>query len=293
MAVHVIGNTTEDQFFRVDSLPAPGETQLALRAFRDLGGKGANQAVAAVRVGANVDFYTALGSDSSGDWLNQTLTGEAFRALNVQKPVSESDQSFIFVDPAGENSIVSTNAAAGGLRIDDFKLNAAIGRQDHVLLQGNLAPAATRAVLDLASSKGAVTVLNASPVPAQAAELLRYTNVLIVNAGEACVLARISDSEVAAKRLSALGPADVLVTLGAGGAIWIRGNEARRFHARAVNAVDTTGAGDVFCGVFVGLVDRGKPFAQAIEVAMQAAGLATTRLGTYSSIPQFEEGRPC
>jgi len=285
MALHVVGNICVDDTFYVERLPRPGETVNAVATARGVGGKGANQAVAASRAGAEVVFRAALGDDADAMFLRAVLGAELpLDGLVVLD--TPTDRSTILVDRAGENVVVT--AAASATAFDPTGRLSWPGRGDHLLMQGNLRPDVTRACLERAKGDGATTILNPSPLgegPVPEAD------VIVVNAGEAETMAGCTDPAEAARRLSRGGTASVVVTLGAAGAICFdRGTtDVYRIVAPAVAAVDSSGAGDVFAGVLSGCLTRGMPLVVATTVGVRAASIAVTRRGTLAACPSRSE----
>ena len=288
--VVVIGNCTIDIAFHVPRFPRPGETVLAGGSARDLGGKGANQAVAAARSGAPVAFCAAVGADENGDAMRARLVEEGVGTDHLAIPPVPTDESIIYVTPEGENSIVSTHAAAASMDLALARpaLEAA-GAGDVLLMQGNLAHDVTRACLEEGRRRRAVTVLNPAPIQYGYEAIWPFVDCAIVNEVESEHLAGSSDPATAARCLAARGVRHVVVTLGARGALVAEGEAAREIAADPVEAVDTTGAGDVFCGVFAASLARGLAVASATRGAVRAATLSVTRHGTQRAFPSRSE----
>ncbi|MBS1165705.1 MAG: ribokinase [Proteobacteria bacterium] len=286
MALHVVGNVCVDDTFYVERLPRPGETVNAVATMRGVGGKGANQAVAAARTGADVVFRAALGADPDAVFVRAALADELplTGLVVLNKP---TDRSTILVDRAGENVIIT--AAASAMAFDPTELSSRPGRGDYLLMQGNLGADITKACLDKARDRGTVTILNPSPLGSTPA--LPEANVIIVNAIEAEALSGCTDPVEAARRLSRGGTASVVVTLGAGGALCLdRGaRDAEHIAAPVVTTVDTSGAGDVFAGVLSGCLARGLPLLAAVRIGVRAAAIAVTRRGTLAACPSRSE----
>lgn len=285
MALHVVGNVCVDETFYVERLPLPGETVNAAATMRGVGGKGANQAVATARTGAEVIFHAALGADPDAVFVRAALTSELpLNGLVVLD--TPTDRSTILVDKAGENVVVT--AAASATAFDPMAHFYRLGRGDYLLMQGNLRADVTRACLERATEKGAITILNPSPLGALPAP---QADVVIVNAIEAEALTGCLDPAEAARRLSRDGMASVVITLGAGGAMYLDRGAGHVDHAIApvVAAIDTSGAGDVFAGVLSGCLTRGLSLSIAVTIAVQAAAIAVTRRGTLAACPSRSE----
>ena len=288
--VVVVGNCTLDIAYHVPRFPRPGETVLAGGSARDLGGKGANQAVAAARSGAPVAFCAAVGADENGDAMRARLVEEGVGTDHLATPPVPTDESIIYVTPEGENSIVSTHAAAASMDMALARpaLEAA-GAGDVLLMQGNLAHDVTRACLEEGRRRRAVTVLNPAPIQYGYEAIWPFVDCAIVNEVESEHLGGSADPVTAARRLAERGVRHVVVTLGARGALVAEGKATREIATDPVEAVDTTGAGDVFCGVFAASLARGLAVAPAARGAVRAATLSVTRHGTQRAFPSRSE----
>lgn len=292
MTVHIFGNCTIDQFFTVDHFPVAGETLLATSRYTDLGGKGANQAVVVGRCGLQPVFIAPLGADRDGTEARARLTVERLDLTHLLTVGTPTDQSIIYVRPDGTNCIVSSHAAADALTPErcDAALSA-VAAGDLVLLQGNLMWETTRHCLATARARGATTVLNPAPIAFDYAELWALVDLAMVNEYEAKRLGWAESALEGGWNLSASGAGRVIVTLGARGAVLIEDALETAVPAPKVEAVDTAGAGDVFCGVVVGALAHGIALTRAIGMAVAAASLAVTRRGTQSSFPSPDELR--
>ncbi|MEI9412747.1 ribokinase [Mesorhizobium salmacidum] len=291
MQVHVVGNACVDTTFRLCRFPAPGETLNAIAYADGLGGKGANQAVAAARTGASVTLWTALGKDSAGAWIRSRLDRELpdIQANEFDLP---SDRSTIVIDAGGENFIVSGVACCEAFDpTSQTALAHRLAPGDILVMQGNLRGAATNACLRAARENGARTVLNASPIDAAALPDFGLAEVLVVNQNEATALSCRGDMAAAADSLAAKGAGTVVITLGAEGCLVVGSGQTGSFRLPAphVEVVDTSGAGDVFCGCLAGGLARKMSVRSALKLALAAAAIAVTRQGTLSSCPSASE----
>ncbi|TIS59307.1 PfkB family carbohydrate kinase [Mesorhizobium sp.] len=291
MHVHVVGNACVDTTFRLARFPAVGETLNATTYADGLGGKGANQAVAAARTGAAVTLWTALGKDAAGAWIRSRLDMELsdVQANEFDLP---SDRSTIVINAGGENFIVSGVACSDAFDpIAQTALARRIAPGDILVCQGNLRGAVTNACLRAARENGARTVLNASPIDAAALPDFGLAEVLVVNQSEAKALTGLDDMAAAAGALAVKGAATVVITLGAEGCLVLGPDRAGtlRLPAPHVEALDTSGAGDVFCGCLAGGLARGMPVTSALKLALAAAAMAVTRPGTLASCPSAPE----
>ncbi len=291
MRVHVVGNVCIDTTFRLDRLPEAGETRNAMSHADGLGGKGANQAVAASRTGVPVALWTAIGRDANGDWIRNALAGEidTVRLTVFDLP---TDRSTVAVDATGENIILSGVSCA--LAFDPLAqtdLADAIQPGDVFVMQGNLEDASTAACLSAARKRGLTTIFNASPLASGVQPVLDTVDFVIVNEGEAQAISGARPPEEAAARIRDLGAGGVVVTLGARGCLLLGSGNTEPVHIPApkVAVVDTSGAGDVLCGVFAGCLGRGLTPEGALRIAVAASALAVTRAGTLASCPTVDE----
>lgn len=289
MTIHVVGNVCVDTSFRLERLPQPGETLNAAAAGEGLGGKGANQAVAAARTGASVMLWAPVGKDAESDRV-ETLLAAEISNLRLTRLDLSCDRSVILLDRDGENVIVTAAACAevfDPLATTDLMATWRPG--DMLLMQGNLGSAVTAACLKAAREAGLSTVLNPSPLPAEPLDLAAVS-LLIVNRPEAEALTGEADAERAARQLRATGAENVIVTLGSAGA-FVRQASASglRIPAGDVEAVDASGAGDCFAGTLAGLLAQGASLPDAARLATRAAGVAVGRAGTLASFPSRAE----
>jgi ribokinase len=273
--VVVIGNAGLDLRLAVPRLPLPGETLIGAEASRALGGKGLNQAVVAARCGVPVRFCAPLGNDApQADEVERGLGVERFDQLLLPRLPYPTDFSLLMVLPGGENSIVSTSACSLAMTVAEAEPALRdLGAGDIVLLQGNLALDVTGALLAAARRAGATTVFNPAPFWPGAETLVAHCSLVIANRLEAKALG------------SSLDQAASIVTLGADGCLF----NGRTFAAEKVDAIDTTGCGDAFCGVVAASLARGLAIDQAISLAQKAAALTATRPGAFAALPSHEE----
>ena len=290
MRVHVVGNVCVDTTFRLERFPQPGETLNASEHADGLGGKGANQAVAAARTGADVRFRSAIGNDAAGAWIRQQLSRD-LDAAHLTTPPLPSDRSTIMVDARGENLIVTgADCAAAFDPLGDSGFVSSIERGDIMVMQGNLHPETTTACIRAARGAGAMTIFNPSPLAAGHAPDLSAVCLAVVNAGEATQLTGAGDAAAAARDLIRQGAGAAIVTLGAFGCL-VADGEGRidRIAAPEVAVVDTSGAGDVFCGCLAGCLASGIDLTAAARIAVHAAAISVGRAGTLGSCPDRRE----
>lgn len=288
--VVVVGSANVDTTVRVRRIPGPGETVLAHGVLRSGGGKGANQAVGAARAGgAATSFIGCLGDDSDGVLLRSLLENDGIRADLVRTSDQPTGIALISVDDHGENSIVVAAGANAVLTSLDEAQRARIGAAAVILAQLEVP---VSVVVDAARCRrtGALMVLNAAPSAPLPDELWTQVDVLVVNEHEAADLsgAQVEDVDGAVDVLLGRVPC-VVVTLGAAGAVLARRGAATvRVLAPVVRAVDTTAAGDTFCGVLAAALARGVDDVVAVRLASAAASLAVQQPGAQDSVPTWE-----
>lgn len=264
--IAVVGSANVDLVARARRLPRPGETVGGASLERGPGGKGANQAVAAVRLGARTSFIGRIGSD---DLVLRSLQGAGVDVSGSSRDDGESGLAVVIVDDAGENMIVVVAGANGRLLPEHIR----VGAVDAVLVQLEIPDAAVRAAAQQADERGAFLCLNAAPArPLGELE----PDLLVVNSHE---------HEIVGSR-----PGLVAVTLGAQGAVLLRdGLEIARAHAPRVEVVDTTGAGDAFCAALVVSLLEGRGHEGALRRACVAGALAVSRRGAQPAFPSAAE----
>lgn len=285
MAVTVLGSINVDLIQQVAHLPRPGETVAAGRTLRLPGGKGANQAVAAARMGAQVAMIGATGADEGGAWMRACLQDAEVDIAGIRILQGHgTGTAYIAVDQAGENQIIVAGGANLALAADDLPPMSGGGI---LLAQLEVPPATIAAAF---ADGGATTILNTAPALAEATDLFAAADILVLNQAELATylgVARIATARDALTARELLTRHDQLaiVTLGAGGAVAVWPDRA--FHAPAAQVVplDTVGAGDCFCGALAALLDEGLPVERALVLANAAAALSTQTRGAIPAMP--------
>lgn len=291
MRAIVIGNATLDITYEVEALPRSGETVLAHRSHMNLGGKGANQAVIMRRAGLAVRLLAAIGRDPEAAMIAGMLADEGLDPASLASVDSRSDQSIVTVAASGENTIVSTADAARA--ITPATAIAALAQAtpgDLLVMQGNLRFETTLAACREARTRELKIVVNPAPVTFSCQELWPLVDLAIVNAVEAAELGGAADPTEAARNIRSWGAIRVAVTLGAEGALLADGNGELRVAAPRVQAVDSTGAGDVFSAIAAAVVAAtGALDQRGIAAAVEAASISVTRRGALAGFPSRDE----
>jgi len=290
--ITVVGSLHMDLVVRTPRIPQPGETIIGGE-FRTVpGGKGANQAVAAARLGGRVSMVGRVGSDAFSQSLLDGLAADGVdHAFVTQDPEAATGVAFIVVDDAGENSIVVASGANMRLSPADVDAaEAAIAAADLLLLQLEVPLAAVAEAARVAHAHGATVILNPAPARPLPHELLSLVDVFVPNESETALLTHLSvgdraEIETAAMALCKLGVDTVVLTLGERGALLVEEGEKELVPAFEVTPVDTTAAGDAFVGGFAVALAEGRSLTDAVRWGNAAGALATTRLGAQPSLP--------
>lgn len=288
----VVGSTNTDMVIKADHLPAPGETVLGGNFFMAAGGKGANQAVAAQRLGGNVTFIAKTGNDIFGSQSVQLFKEEGiYTGLMVTDLVNPSGIALITIDKNAENCIVVASGANATLSPADLEnATGTISYASIVLLQLEIPVETVSFVADLAKSNGVTVMLNPAPACELPSSLLQKISIITPNEKEAEMLSgvtitNLASAKEAAEIIRAKGVETVIITLGAKGAFICTGEMNEVVSAPVVNAVDTTAAGDVFCGALAVALSENQSLRNATSFACHAAALSVTKLGAQASAP--------
>lgn len=292
MSVLVLGSVNRDLIVHAPRLPLPGETLRGQRFSSCIGGKGANQAVAAARLGAQVLLAARVGQQEHGAHLVQQLREAGVDTRFVAQPDDECPGVALIVVGAadGENQIVTVAGSNGALPLAQVEMLPLDGLR-WLVAQQELPLDSVGRAFERARAAGVKTLLNAAPFREQGAALLPLCDVLVVNQLEARALLpeTASEPEALAAALRARGPKAVLLSMGADGLLWLDADGLRRCPARRVKAVDTVGAGDTLVGALVTALAEGQDLAAALAFAQAAAALAVSRAGVQDAMPTRAE----
>lgn len=304
--VCVLGSLNMDLVVRCPHLPAAGETVLGSSYKTYPGGKGANQAVGAARMGSSVSMIGRVGDDTHGPRLRSVLEADGIDTVHLHStPDTASGLGMITVEDSGENTIVVASGANSRVTVEDVRAaRSLIEACDVLLMQLEIPMASNVEAAAIARGAGKAVVLNAAPARSLPQELLKSVDVLVVNRHEAAMLtgqdAHVEPGRIAL-RLPELGPSAALLTLGAQGSIITHKGRVRRVPTARVHAVDAVGAGDAYVAALavgwaaVHTAARARSpdeFRLAEEAALRASAagaLATTKPGAIPSLPKLEE----
>ncbi|OQY21970.1 MAG: ribokinase [Chloroflexi bacterium] len=290
--VTVVGSLNMDLVARAPRIPRPGETIIGGE-FRNVpGGKGANQAIAAARLGATVSMVGRVGRDTFAGPLLDNLDADGIdHTFVVQDPEAATGVALIVVDDGGENSIVVASGANMRLSPADVDgAEAAIAGADALLLQLEIPLETVIRAAKIARARAVKIILNPAPARSLPAELLSLVDVLIPNESETALLTGLpvgdqAEAKTAAAALQDSGVGTVILTLGERGAMLATEGKTELFPAFDVTPVDTTAAGDAFVGGFAVALAEGRTLSEAVRWGNGAGGLAATKLGAQPSLP--------
>jgi len=292
----VIGSCNTDMVVKSDRLPVPGETILGGAFMMNPGGKGANQAVAVARLGGNVTFVSKTGNDLFGKQSIEMYNEENINTDYIfSDPNLPSGVALIMVDTNGENCIVVASGANASLSIQDIeKARNVIESADILLMQLEIPMQTVEYAAKLANDKGIKVILNPAPAAFLSNELLKCLYAIIPNENEAEMLSgiKVSDwnsAKQAADIISSKGVDVVVITLGSKGAFIKEGDTYHEVLVEKIKAVDTTAAGDTFCGAICIGLSENLSIEQAVRMANKAAGITVTREGAQAAIPYRKE----
>lgn len=298
LRVVIVGSINVDYLTKVERHPGPGETVAGQETQTLPGGKGANQAVAAARLGADTALIGSVGHDANAAVAVAKLKEAGVDVSGLATAEVPTGTAFVTVDARGENTIVVVAGANACMDADAvLEHRDAIARADILVVQGEIPSSGTEAAVSLATGR---VVLNLAPVITLAPETVQAADPLVVNEHEAAlVLHQLkptlqipTDHTELAAALAAAGPRSVVLTRGSLGALYTDGNSVRAVSAPKVEAVDTTGAGDAFVGALSAGLAQGATLGEAVGLASRVGAYSVQRPGTQLSYPTAADMLP-
>ena len=290
--VVVFGSLNMDLVLNVPVLPEPGATVMGERLLMFPGGKGANQAVAVGRLGADVAMVGRVGNDAFADRLITELKNAGVHADGVVKDTQQpTGSALIMIDAKGRNYIAVAPGANNTVGEEELgRLEAVLERGSVLLLQMEIPASPVREAMRMARERGARVLFNAAPPSSVSPELLRDLDILVMNKNEAGAVLGIpvvsaGTARRAALRARQLGAQSIIVTMGADGAVLCTDDGVIDINTYQVHSVDGTGAGDAFMGALGAALSRGKDLTTATKLASAAGAAATLKQGAQSSLP--------
>lgn len=291
----VIGSSNTDLITKVIKFPESGETIEGVSFLQAMGGKGANQAMAAHRLGGDVNFITCLGNDSNGQTTLKYYSQEELNVAHSQMADdTPSGTAMILVDQKGENMIV-INPGANNMLSSEFieKEKEIFDEIDIVLIQMEIPYTTIKTICKIAHKKKKRVILNAAPARPLDSHIIKMVDILVVNETEAETIAekKIASigQEAIVDALLTLGAKTVILTLGEKGCYLKNEQLKLSIPAFKVNVKDTTGAGDTFCGALAVGLAKGESWVNVLEFATAASAMCVTRMGAQPSIPKENE----
>lgn len=283
----VIGSSNTDMTIKAARIPLPGETILGGDFKMGPGGKGANQAVAAARLGGDVTFVCKVGRDLFGENAVRGYQKEGIDTSHILYSEKPSGVALIMVDDSGENVISVAPGANGQITVEDIRgIRQVISDSDFLILQLEIPVDAVVEAAKIAHDAGVYVILNPAPTAKLPEEIYGYISLITPNQTEAALMTGIdSDLKASMTKLSKMGVQNIIMTLGSkGSAIW-DGSDYEIVPAQKVSAVDATAAGDTFCGALCVALSEGLDKKQAAEFATKASALTVQKIGAQESIP--------
>ena len=283
----VIGSSNTDMTIRAARLPAPGETILGGEFKMGRGGKGANQAVAAKRLGGNVTFVCKVGNDVFGNESVQAYAAEGMDISRILRSEKPSGTALIMVDDSGENCISVAPGANGDISVEDIRSIADLIRSaSYLILQLEIPVAAVVEAAHIAHEAGVCVILNPAPATKLPESIFADIDILTPNQTETAILTGISDDpDKAVARLAELGVGRIVMTRGSKGSAVYENGKCTLVDACKVNAIDATAAGDTFCGALCVGLSEGLDLVEAARFATRASALTVQKMGAQESIP--------
>lgn len=291
----VIGSSNTDMTIKSDNLPLPGQTILGGRFVMGPGGKGANQAVAAKRLGGNVEFICKVGHDIFGKNAADGYKKEGIDISHILYSTEPSGVALILVDKTGENVISVAPGANGDLSVEDIESIANVIKEaDYLILQLEIPTDAVIRAAKIAHEAGVYVILNPAPACKLPNELFQYISLITPNQTETELMTGVKLINeqafiTAVENFNRMGVKDVIITLGSKGSLVCYDGKNEFVPAIKVDAVDATAAGDTFCGAVCVALSQGKNLKEAAVFATKAASLTVQKMGAQDSIPSITD----
>ena len=291
----VIGSSNTDMTIKSDNLPLPGQTILGGRFIMGPGGKGANQAVAAKRLGGNVEFICKIGHDIFGKNAADGYKKEGIDISHILYSTEPSGVALILVDKTGENVISVAPGANGDLSVEDIESIANVIKEaDYLILQLEIPTDAVIRAAKIAHEAGVYVILNPAPACKLPNELFQYISLITPNQTETELMTGVKlineqSFITAVENFNRMGVKDVIITLGSKGSLVCYDGKNEFVPAIKVDAVDATAAGDTFCGAVCVALSQGKNLKEAAVFATKAASLTVQKMGAQDSIPSITD----
>lgn len=291
----VIGSSNTDMTIKSNNLPLPGQTILGGRFVMGPGGKGANQAVAAKRLGGNVEFICKVGHDIFGKNAADGYKKEGIDISHILYSTEPSGVALILVDKTGENVISVAPGANGDLSVEDIESIANVIKEaDYLILQLEIPTDAVIRAAKIAHEAGVYVILNPAPACKLPNELFQYISLITPNQTETELMTGVKlineqSFITAVENFNRMGVKDVIITLGSKGSLVCYDGKNEFVPAIKVDAVDATAAGDTFCGAVCVALSQGKNLKEAAVFATKAASLTVQKMGAQDSIPSITD----
>ena len=286
----VVGSIAIDNTIFTKQLPQAGTTTIADSFFQNIGGKGANQACAAMFLGSDVTFIGAIGKDNNGEMVKSFLTKQG---LDARLKVSEKPTGVAFImleELTAENRILIIQGANDDITIEDIKNNELLFKKDDILLTQFEAPVKTvEYLVKYAKERGMKVIVNPAPIKAVSDEIYQYIDILVPNEHELEALSGTKEVVKGANVLLQKGVKNVIVTLGEKGSMLINKNETYLVEPHKVNAVDTTAAGDSYLGALVNKLSSDVDIKEAMKFASLCSSITVTKKGAIIALPHLED----
>lgn len=290
--VLVIGSIAVDNTIFTKKLPVAGMTTIADSFLTNIGGKGANQACAAMFLGADVHFIGAVGNDKNGKHVEEFLAEQGLKA-SIKKSECPTGVAFIILEEqTGENRILIVQGANADIQKEDIDKNIDLFRKGDILLtQFENSIETIKYVLEKAHERGMIIVLNPAPIKKIDEAYFQYVDYLVPNEHELEALTGTSDILEGCKKLLSKGAKNVIATLGEKGSLLVNNETVHKVEPHKVNAIDTTAAGDSYLGALVSKLADNKDIIEAMEFASLASSYTVTKQGAIMALPHLEDLR--